>query len=431
VRFLLVGSIYVAATALAGLLLLAWLTIEDRPWIPTTNNDVSAQQLQQLKQLAKQGLRQGNQPFALSTSAEVLNTGCHVLQHAYPPIHCQFELQPDRLLLTSSIKLPGNPFGSYLSWQLQLPAAAERLQIDRLQIGQLQLPGSLLEASLPWLAATLLGSNGPETLLTTVRLRQIEPQRLELLITPQQQWRQQLATMIEQLRLFGTTTSSLDRQLISHYYQQLLEQSAQLSPKQWISVTYFIAPLLRQLQQQAPPDSYHLHGRAAIMALALYLGSPRFEQILGEILTPQQRLKRRHYRTLLRGRIDLRQHFLVSAALQVLAEQGLSQALGEFKELLDSQPGGSGFSFADLAADRAGTLFARHLTSTPEQAAQLLARLDQPLREPDLMINIERLPEGLSEQRFQSLYQHLDSKPYQALVSQIDGRLEALRLYQH
>ena len=64
---------------------------------------------------------------------------------------------------------------------------------------------------------------------------------------------------------------------------------------------------------------------------------------------------------MLAGRRDLLQQFIVSAGLRVLAENGVPMAIGEFKELLDSRSGGSGFSFVDLAADRAGLRFADYV----------------------------------------------------------------------
>src|SRR5262249_40587622 len=51
------------------------------------------------------------------------------------------------------------------------------------------------------------------------------------------------------------------------------------------------------------------------------------------------------------GRHDLAQHFWVSAALTALWGAKQAEAAGVLKEWLDSAEGGSGFSFADLAAD--------------------------------------------------------------------------------
>lgn len=62
---------------------------------------------------------------------------------------------------------------------------------------------------------------------------------------------------------------------------------------------------------------------------------------------------RRHVVTLA-GRSDLPQHFTISAVLAATAGSPLSDVVGLYKELDDARHG-SGFSFNDLAADRAGT----------------------------------------------------------------------------
>jgi hypothetical protein len=59
----------------------------------------------------------------------------------------------------------------------------------------------------------------------------------------------------------------------------------------------------------------------------------------------------------MRGRHDLTQHFVVSAALAVLVGPQNAEAAGILKEISDSR-GGSGFSFSDLSADLAGIQFA-------------------------------------------------------------------------
>ena len=71
----------------------------------------------------------------------------------------------------------------------------------------------------------------------------------------------------------------------------------------------------------------------------------------------------------LRGRPDSARHFWVSAAVTALVGDVVSDAAGLLKEELDAGEGGSGFSFGDLMADRAGTEFARAATATSNPLA--------------------------------------------------------------
>jgi uncharacterized protein YfiM (DUF2279 family) len=128
---------------------------------------------------------------------------------------------------------------------------------------------------------------------------------------------------------------------------------------------------------------------------------------------------------ILLGRHDSAQHFAVSAALAAWAGEPAANAIGLYKEVEDAR-GGSGFSFADLAADRAGTRFG-------ELVAEGSPRLDVALRgslgDSDLAPSLDGLPEALSEAEFQRRYGGRDNPAYRQLLAEIERRLAALPLY--
>ncbi|NIB40448.1 hypothetical protein HBA55_12680 [Pseudomaricurvus alkylphenolicus] len=430
-KLLLRLSLGLGVLALLGVFGLVWVLshlIDDQPLVdpPLTANP---QQVYHAKQLVKRTLRlmQRQQPDRLDISYAELQSLNSLLARAYP-IHSHFNPTTDGLWIRASIELPDNIFGRYLSLQLHLPVSPQQLQLTNVQLGSITLPDSWTRRLLPSLVERVFGQQQGQLLLDLVRLQQAQEDQLQLLIQPPSDPRQQLSRLLERLRSFDDN-SGLDSIRIAHYYDQLLREGQALEPHEWVSLSYFLAPLMLNVQQQAAEGEQHLHARSAILALSLYLGSHHFEQLTGPVLNEQQRQNPPHHRTLLRGRIDLRLHFVYSAAIQVLGDAGSSYAIGEFKEMLDSVAGGSGFSFADLAADRAGTLFAMRASRDPQQAAELLARFDLPLQESDLMIPINRLPEGLSQAEFRQRYGDIDSEAYRRLTDQIDQQLLALRLY--
>lgn len=79
------------------------------------------------------------------------------------------------------------------------------------------------------------------------------------------------------------------------------------------------------------------------------------------------------------GRKDWSRHFWVSAGLTVLSDGDRTMAVGLIKEIMDATPGGSGFSFADLAADRAGNLFALAAIRDEESARAMQQRFSREL----------------------------------------------------
>jgi len=419
---------------LAGLLLggvyLVGQMLDEQPLVAQPAN-ASPAQVQAARAAAKRTLRviQRAQPALIRISGTELQALPSLVVRAYPRLTIRLQATPAGVMLAASLRLPQNPLGHYLSISTQLPAGRP-LTLTQVRVGSLRLPDRLVDWLLPVGLDLLLGSDQRRVLLDGVQIIESRPQLVTLRITPPANPQQHLSQLMERVRGFSGNEESLNQAWIGSYYQLLLDQAANLQSDSWVSLTHFIGPLFREVARRAPAGEEHLHSRAAIMALALYLGTPQFEQLTGPVLDDAMRRPEPHQRTLLRGRVDLRLHFVYSAALQVLGEEGLSYAIGEFKELLDANRGGSGFSFADLAADRAGTLFATRATADAAQARQFLDQFAPPLREPDLMIPIDQLPDGLTEQAFATAYQEIGGPRYQALVAQIDRQLLALRLYQ-
>jgi hypothetical protein len=162
--------------------------------------------------------------------------------------------------------------------------------------------------------------------------------------------------------------------------------------------------------------------RAALLVMAAYLAGKDLAAV-----APQARDWRR-LRTIeltLRGRDDTAQHFVVSAALAAWADEPVADAIGLYKELDDARQG-SGFSFADLAADRAGTRFGELLM---RNASRLDDALRRPLAESELMPEQGGLPEYLHEPEFRRRFGGTDSAEFRRMSDEITRRLDALPLY--
>lgn len=122
-------------------------------------------------------------------------------------------------------------------------------------------------------------------------------------------------------------------------------------------------------------------------------------------------------------------HFLYWATIQILSSKGLSLSLGELKEINDMDTGGSGFSFADLAADRAGTQFSSIAMDKNGGAAHLQSFLTNASSENSFFPDIFGLKEQLSLAEFENRYRDTSSKEYKSTVREIDRRIRLLPLY--
>jgi hypothetical protein len=191
-----------------------------------------------------------------------------------------------------------------------------------------------------------------------------------------------------------------------------------------------LAPLLRDALGLAAERSRSSgdeprENRAALVALGLYALGSGAERLLGarEELPPLPRKW-----VTLQGREDLARHFLVSAAISATSDSTLSDAMGLYKEWKDSQ-GGSGFSFVDLAADRAGSRFGTAATADSASARRLLRIAAAKLVDEDLLPPVGDLPEQLSRENFQRDFGGIDGPGYQRILETIERRLDALLIH--
>jgi len=125
-------------------------------------------------------------------------------------------------------------------------------------------------------------------------------------------------------------------------------------------------------------------------------------------------------RLTLHGRDDYPQHFLISALLAAEGGGPLANAVGIYKEVMDSR-GGSGFSFNDIAADRAGTRFGELAVSDP---ARMQLALNAGVGEYELMPDVSDLPEFLAEPEFLRRYGGVGAAAYRNMLADIETRID-------
>ena len=163
--------------------------------------------------------------------------------------------------------------------------------------------------------------------------------------------------------------------------------------------------------------------RAAMVALAMMTVGVRAGDLAGSAATDARRCPFDPPGFTLAGRADLAKHWSLSAALGATVGGNFTRAMGEWKELSDSLPGGSGFSFVDLTADRAGRRIGGAATS-PGKALALRAALADAEGETLLPIDAALFREGMTNGEFVARYGNIDSKNFSHAVRQIDDLLD-------
>jgi hypothetical protein len=124
----------------------------------------------------------------------------------------------------------------------------------------------------------------------------------------------------------------------------------------------------------------------------------------------------------LHGRRDFAEHFLISAALSVNGGSRLANAIGLVKEEEDANKG-SGFSFTDLAANRAGVRLGERATG--DSAREVSRQLAAARSDADLLPDFRDLPEFMPQAEFDRRFGPVGGARYNAVIDRIDARLAA------
>ncbi len=124
------------------------------------------------------------------------------------------------------------------------------------------------------------------------------------------------------------------------------------------------------------------------------------------------------------SRHDLATHFFVSALITAASDAATAGRMGIAKEVIDMQRS-SGFSFADIAADRAGIRFAESVLS----GRLTLTRLADGFRVPIYMPAVDDLPEGLNAAQFIEQFGGVGDERFTQQLEAIRQRINALPPY--
>lgn len=324
------------------------------------------------------------------------------------------ELAPGTLMLWASVKAPDNPIGAYWNVEAMVRQTAALPQFDRLQVGRVPLPGFIADWMLHRLLLRFGETENGELAADVIRSVRIDASQVQV----EYQWREDLPDRLRQALVAEDDKARL------HAYQEILAAATDGAAKpSQMSIATLLKPLFQLAADRSAQSDPAAENRAALIVLALYVNGHGLGGILPE---SRQWVRPTPRKITLSGRHDFAQHFSISAALAAAAGTPLANAIGLYKEVKDSQ-GGSGFSFTDLAADRAGTLLGERAVSSAGRTIQ--RQLAGGPAESDFMPPALDLPEGLAEAEFKRRFGSTDSTAYRAVAGEIEKRLQKLAIY--
>jgi len=410
-----------------------WLAIDDLPVVQNVEAP-EAEDVYRSKRLAKRAylrLATTTGRGEMAFTEQDLNSLAALAARAMPALRARANITQWGLESAVSIPIPGDLIDGYVNVRAGLEPSSQGIRFSHLSIGRIRVPGPFAISAMRMLGNLALGEDRGSLVIDTVERVELENGRVVVGVNVSPDLRVALEDARERFKSVRDAVGLLgDPERIGVYYDRIAELDGLLDDAARKTLASYMGPLFSLAHERSRTADPVLENESLIYAMATYFGSYRFGTFTGMNRSAREPgVQRRKGSPALAGRQDLRLHFLVSAGLELLSNHDASIAIGEFKELLDTGEGGTGFSFTDLAADRAGVRFAQIATDSAGSARRLQEVLAGSRSESVFFPPINRLQDSLSRSEFMRVYGGLDGERYQEIVSEIDTRIAELPAY--
>ena len=332
----------------------------------------------------------------------------------------------DTVLVRGSLRLPlvGRWLNAAASARVAVRHGVLSLRAPRLRLGPRELPPLLMDPLGPLVERALRAERPLRPVLAAVRETRVEPGVLTASYGRMDTPPGLLAGLV-----WGEGKGVALREPVAAQVRALLEAMA-ASPRGDARFARAYEAAFALASERSRGGSAVEENRAAVLALGIVLGTARLAPFAGEEEDAAQAKRAAELRggTTLRGRADWTRHFSISSALTVLSAVAPSNSAGLLKEELDAD-GGSGFSFGDLLADRAGTTFGAVATRDEASARNVQERLARGFQVDAFFPPASGLPEDIPDSELRARYGGVGGPLFKQHADDVERRVAACAAY--
>ena len=351
---------------------------------------------------------------SISLNEKDLNLTLSYLLNHYTRSTSNIAVEDNLLRFKISLLLNNNYFGKYLNFSFILTKQQGYPVINSLKIGRIKIAdefaGLIIESIIKYTPLK------DYYILAAQHIRgiQISNKQLTISYTSPKNLNNKLSL------------NNKNYQSVIFYQQHLSNIIAQHDPKWRLSLAELLQPLFKFAYQRSTINTAIAENRAVLIAISSYVNKNEIQAFLPFKLGLETQ---KNYPASLYRRTDMAKHFMISAVLAATGAETLAHILGQEKELNDAKQG-SGFSFIDLAGDRAGLHFGKTAIASPTEARKLQKRMFNIKDYTAFMPEVRDLPENMSHTLFKQQYESIYSAKYQNMLKKIDQRIAQLVIYQ-
>ncbi len=414
IKSLLRLPLYCLAFFFLTLVLLIAFGVSDRPdnkldW-SMTPTDVSR---------AKKILREGSKTRPdtvgrIELSLADMNLVGNYLLNRFNKGKAVIALKDRKIRFAVTATLPDNRLGKYvnISFRLGHEGSNNLPTLTKFKAGKLLLPSKVAAFAIETIIQhTALNEY---FLLATDPIQSVVIENDKVTIT----YHSSQATLANARDLLTYSDVPADRANI--YRKKLTDIVSKHDPEWRLSLADLLKPLFALAWEKSNPEIAIEENRLVINTVNNYVNAKRTDEMTDI----------RYYPAYLYKRNDLAQHFIGAAAITASVNGQFAQVLGEEKELIDAK-GGSGFSFVDLTADKAGTRFGEIAVASPASARRLQEAMAAIKDYTEFMPDPTALPEHMNEDEFKRRYGSIDSAAFKKLSQQIDAMIAETPIYKN
>lgn len=405
-------------------------SIEKTPWVER-NEKLSFDNVKKVEKLIKAGKPERMRKRQIKEFSITQNDLNILLSYGvsqglkFENVFLKIELSDNLIKIFFTILLPPNPMEKYANLSVSIKNKGSSFYVDDFQAGKLTLPGFLINPVIRIMDDYVLKFDIYHQLkenARSIKYISITNSRLSIIYD----WDPNTLNKLHESGKSFLLSKDHQKRLVL-YYNELAEILHPYKNTK-ISLVGIIRPMFEFAAVQSKLSHLPvLENTALLQVLSLYLTQNDLKNFINADNQKQIRFPARTTITL-HGRNDLPKHLLVSAGLTVSAGSSLAGFIGLAKEVDDSA-GGSGFSFADLAADKAGVKMGEASIASESQAILFQDRMRSVETEIEFMPEIDHLPEGIMELEFRKKYTDLDSESYAMVTDEINKRIKNCSVY--
>ena len=282
--------------------------------------------------------------------------------------------------------------------------------IRRAAVGAVEVSGWLAERTIRWAFDKWPVLNDDRLELAAARVLEWYPDHLELVCA----WPR---SPVEHLRIRAPSADGRGR---AGAYAERIAGWAAAEPGSRAPILGLLRSLVREAAERtaAGADPVAENRTAIVLAAAHGFGCTP--------VTGGRAVRR--IRSVLHRRHDLGRHFVASAALAALLDREASESVGMEKEVSDSREF-TGFSFSDIAANRAGARFGDLATASARSARRVQEWMEQAASDLDIMPDVRDLPDHLPEKELRRRFGEPGEGAYERVLQEIEARIADVPLY--